>query len=466
MTRKIGVMNRLKVIFNRFLILLVLIGAMIVAMSGVALAASSDSQVSDNITLEYHYTEGEEGIVDIPDSIEEFYREYRLVSVTGPILENTLPRTRTYTFRVDGAMTEDELASFSDTENLVLTPVDTVLERNVDKIELITNLPNNDVEDLPQSRMFELSSASSPGGVAQTELMRAGISFEVTERDEYGLPSSYNATIVYRGTESYMGAGYYLAEIKYTQTEELEGIPQYVVVAVYEPVEGLAPVYYEPLDIENRTPDIVSDAGGQPWTEPPVWPVIEAEEVPEVMDTVVQSLPENVDENSASLNPHQLAQLPAEVLEELRGSGVPIIMIGDREVPLFGGGNPYVWSLVNLVLSSIGVLFAIIIGVRFAAQKRREHLEFGLIYVAQGDETREKRRITWLVTAVLMGVAGPVVFFLTQDMSLLMVLLDRWSIVNAVILAVEIVSYLLAFRQEGDDGGYAINAEDTVSVRG
>ena len=432
-------------ICKRLLALIVIFCAAIWAMGEGALAVSSDD-VTDNFTVEYHYTEGEEDTISIPEVIEEFNREYRLVDVSDPIVEDRLPLVRTYTFRVDGVMTSEELASFSGTESLVLTPVEVVLERNVDRIEVITGLPNNDVEDLPESRVFEVSSASSPSGVELAELIRAGISFEVTGRDEYGLPSSYAATIVYRGVETYMGTGYYLAQIEYTQTEVVGDVPLYVIIAVYEPVEVIPPLDMT-RDAPIRDEDIADFA-----------PVASVAELPETeqAEEVAQSVFFNIDETLASLSPDEMIQLRRDVIEELRGSGIPTVMIGSQEVPLFGSGNPFVWSLVNLILSAIGLLLVIITGVRFTAQKLRERKEAGTVYTFLEEGNRERRRVAWLVTAVLLGIAAPVLFLFTQNMGLLMVMLDRWSSVYAVILAVVIVSYLLAFRREGDES-YEIN---------
>jgi TM2 domain-containing membrane protein YozV len=63
------------------------------------------------------------------------------------------------------------------------------------------------------------------------------------------------------------------------------------------------------------------------------------------------------------------------------------------------------------------------------------------------DEKQNKRhRLVWLVTAIAMGIAGVFVFILTQDMTAQIVLVNVWSIVNAVILAVEILAVMFVFK--------------------
>jgi uncharacterized repeat protein (TIGR02543 family) len=131
------------------------------------------------------------------------------------------------------------------------------------------------------------------------------------------------------------------------------------------------------------------------------------------------------------------------------------ISIDNAETPLapFGG---MAWALVNLILALIGVALAIIMIIYAARRKRREREDdaYQDAYVDDESETQyHKRRKAWLVTAIVMGVAGIVLFLLTEDTSRTMVLLDGWTIVNAVILVVEAIGMTLAVRRgkESDD---------------
>ena len=60
-------------------------------------------------------------------------------------------------------------------------------------------------------------------------------------------------------------------------------------------------------------------------------------------------------------------------------------------------------------------------------------------------------RPLWILLAVILAVAGVVVFFLTEDMSLPMQWIDIWTIVNAVILLAEIIAVRLVFKGDKDD---------------
>jgi hypothetical protein len=52
-----------------------------------------------------------------------------------------------------------------------------------------------------------------------------------------------------------------------------------------------------------------------------------------------------------------------------------------------------------------------------------------------------------MVLTIIMALLGVVVFVLTQDMAQPMVLVDWWTIINAVILIVEAIAVMLLFRK-------------------
>jgi hypothetical protein len=55
--------------------------------------------------------------------------------------------------------------------------------------------------------------------------------------------------------------------------------------------------------------------------------------------------------------------------------------------------------------------------------------------------------ILWLVATVVLAVVGVVVFLLTEDLSLPFGwVTDKWTILNAVILAIEIVAIWLCLK--------------------
>jgi len=181
-----------------------------------------------NIKMEFRYSKGEESKLNVPGSIARYGRTYHLVSKTDPVLESKMPATREYTWLIDGTVSEADKHLVDGIEGVVLTPKDVEIGIVVDKHITRGGLPTNDVDSIP------LISTEDEG------FYRAAVRFEVEGYDEFGLPVSYVAEIVYRGLDSYIGPGY---EVKasYTTSEDLDGVPQYVVVATYAP-DGLVPI--------------------------------------------------------------------------------------------------------------------------------------------------------------------------------------------------------------------------------
>jgi H+/gluconate symporter-like permease len=120
------------------------------------------------------------------------------------------------------------------------------------------------------------------------------------------------------------------------------------------------------------------------------------------------------------------------------------------------------WAVVNLILSVVGVVLAVVASLcvlMFKKKKDTAKIEqkntnkktFRSNYQSHDDEADVKKvvqsRLFWLVTAVVFAVVGIVVFLLTEDTSLSMGWVDKWTIVNAVLLIVESVAILFVFKQ-------------------
>ena len=180
-----------------------------------------------NITLEFRYSKGQEGSLNIPQSIARYGRTYHLISKSDPVLEKTLSATREYSWYIDGTVSEAEKGLLDGIDNLEMIPTDVAIGRVVDK-HVFEEYVTNDVEDIALTRVIE--------GV---ECRRAAVRFEEGDK-EFGLPLFYTAEIVYRGIEIYMGPGYKV-KASYNTAEDLDGVPVYVVIATYGP-DGLAAI--------------------------------------------------------------------------------------------------------------------------------------------------------------------------------------------------------------------------------
>ena len=126
--------------------------------------------------------------------------------------------------------------------------------------------------------------------------------------------------------------------------------------------------------------------------------------------------------------------------------GVPLITIGDREILLFAPLGIEAWALMNMILFALGAALAVTAAIRAILRKRQELKEAVDWNDIEENKRQKKQRKVWLTTTILMGIAGIFLFLLTQDTSNLMVLVDMWTIVNAAILAVEIIAFTFAFK--------------------
>ena len=137
---------------------------------------------------------------------------------------------------------------------------------------------------------------------------------------------------------------------------------------------------------------------------------------------------------------------------------VPRITIGGWEIPIFPPLGEGAWALLNLILSLLGVVFAIVCAIRAMLLRNREPEEAmddedsdqsgERIDNADKAEQRGKQyRVGWLAAMIILGIAGIFIFLITQDMKGIMVLVDIWTIVHAVIFVSEIISVSMAFKK-------------------
>jgi len=111
------------------------------------------------------------------------------------------------------------------------------------------------------------------------------------------------------------------------------------------------------------------------------------------------------------------------------------------------------WALVNLILAVAGIVLAIITAVRALLRKRDKYEEYNyeINRAAENEEYQKKIRVVCLTVAMIMALAGIILFFITEDMRLPMVLVDRWTIVNAVIFIIEVIAVLFVFKKKKPD---------------
>ena len=136
-----------------------------------------------------------------------------------------------------------------------------------------------------------------------------------------------------------------------------------------------------------------------------------------------------------------------EIIEKLKEEGIPTFNLGGVEVPLAAGSmNGLVWALLNLILMVVGLILGVISIMHSVIKKRHEETD----YESDSDEETRKAKVLWLVASIITAVAGIIVFFLTEKISLPMVLVDKWTIVNGIILALGLVSFIFVIKNKKD----------------
>jgi hypothetical protein len=127
--------------------------------------------------------------------------------------------------------------------------------------------------------------------------------------------------------------------------------------------------------------------------------------------------------------------------------------IDDPETPLAKGPNASTWSLFDLICMLLSILTAIIMAVTFFKKKEDEDGEEEPVRAAAPDEKPEeedenKRKYSKFL-GLIPGVASIITFILTQDLSGLMVIFDKWSILFAAyVLLGGAMAYLTRNKKE------------------
>ena len=132
----------------------------------------------------------------------------------------------------------------------------------------------------------------------------------------------------------------------------------------------------------------------------------------------------------------------------------PEVDIVDPEPPLAEG----VWALLNLIAAILTTLGAIVALFRRKEEEDEEDEE-QTAYKAESDDEdenddRSKKMLIAKIVGAIAGIAAPIVFMVTEDMSLPMALVDKWTVLMVVLLAVQIVAAALnkrASRLDDDD---------------
>ena len=123
--------------------------------------------------------------------------------------------------------------------------------------------------------------------------------------------------------------------------------------------------------------------------------------------------------------------------------------------------NTKTWALLNLILSAITVILAIVMIITFATGSKDDDDDNDPGTKAAGAEDEEKKRqrngLKFL--GLIPAIGTVVLFFLTEDLTAKMAFTDKWTILTAVITVVGIVLTILIRNKKNNKDDEAENAD-------
>jgi len=122
-------------------------------------------------------------------------------------------------------------------------------------------------------------------------------------------------------------------------------------------------------------------------------------------------------------------------------------IIDPTPTPLAGAA----WALVNLICAIITVIIALMLVIGIIGKRREKQSDEQDGTDDEQSERRIKRHVWSRLASVVVGIVAVVVFILTEDMTLPMALVDRWTLLMVVILLVQVVVAILSRKTKSDD---------------
>ncbi|MDD4200359.1 MAG: hypothetical protein PHS19_03110, partial [Eubacteriales bacterium] len=117
---------------------------------------------------------------------------------------------------------------------------------------------------------------------------------------------------------------------------------------------------------------------------------------------------------------------PALVAIEPAPAPAAAVEIEDQEVPksLLDLGS---WALLNLLLTILACIMSVALIITFFTRKKDEDEE----------EEKLKKKGVWRAISAVWGILMIIVFLVTEDMSLPMVFVDKWTIMMIIMTAIQ-----------------------------
>ena len=127
--------------------------------------------------------------------------------------------------------------------------------------------------------------------------------------------------------------------------------------------------------------------------------------------------------------------------------------IDDEATPAAAGDGA--WALINLILAIVTVLLSLILLITYFGKRKeeREDEDGNIVYDEDGNaeiEAEYKKRGGWRLASLIPAIVSVVAFILTEDMSLPMHMIDRWTLLMLIITIIQIIIAVLSKKKKND----------------
>ena len=156
-----------------------------------------------------------------------------------------------------------------------------------------------------------------------------------------------------------------------------------------------------------------------------------------------------------------------EIGETINDNETPIANgedIADNTTPLAGLGTG-AWALINLILTIVTTLLSILLLIGYIGKKKKalEDEDGNVVLDENGKEVMEyekNKKGLWRLISIIPALIAIIVFIFTEDMTLPMIFVDKWTILHVVIALVQVVVMVLCKKKkdENDEDENAANA--------
>ena len=138
--------------------------------------------------------------------------------------------------------------------------------------------------------------------------------------------------------------------------------------------------------------------------------------------------------------------------------------IADNATPLAGLGTG-AWALINLILTIVTTLLSILLLIGYIGKKKKalEDEDGNVVLDENGKEVMEyekNKKGLWRLISIIPALIAIIAFIFTEDMTLPMIFVDKWTILHVVIALVQVVVMVLCKKKkdENDEDENAANA--------